>query len=94
MPEKRLCDEYGLVNLLQLIPNMRYYYRQKGYIHREPLAGKLHGRFGRAGGGSGHSAAASPDPTAGSAPDTTGDRSDGRGGPRRWSKSTAGAGWA
>jgi group II intron reverse transcriptase/maturase len=33
LPEKRLYGEYGLVNLLQLIPSMRDYYRQKGYIH-------------------------------------------------------------
>jgi group II intron reverse transcriptase/maturase len=33
LPEKRLYGEYGLVNLLQLIPSMRGYYRQKGYIH-------------------------------------------------------------
>jgi len=33
LPETRLYGEYGLVNLLQLIPSMRDYYRQKGYIH-------------------------------------------------------------
>lgn len=33
LPEKRLYGEYGLVNLLQLIPSMRDYYRQKGYTH-------------------------------------------------------------
>jgi RNA-directed DNA polymerase len=33
LPEKRLYGEYGLVNLLQLIPSMRDYYRQKGYSH-------------------------------------------------------------
>jgi RNA-directed DNA polymerase len=33
LPETRLYGEYGLVNLLQLIPSMREYYRQKGYIH-------------------------------------------------------------
>jgi group II intron reverse transcriptase/maturase len=33
LPDKRLYGEYGLVNLLQLIPSMRDYYRQKGYIH-------------------------------------------------------------
>jgi group II intron reverse transcriptase/maturase len=33
LPEKRLYGKYGLVNLLQLIPSMREYYRQKGYIH-------------------------------------------------------------
>src|SRR6266545_5291104 len=33
LPEKRLYGEYGLVNLLQLIPSMREYYRQKGYTH-------------------------------------------------------------
>ena len=31
LPETRLYGEYGLVNLLQLIPSMRDYYRQKGY---------------------------------------------------------------
>jgi hypothetical protein len=30
---ERLYGEYALVNLLQLIPSMRDYYRQKGYIH-------------------------------------------------------------
>jgi RNA-directed DNA polymerase len=33
LPETRLYGEYGLVNLLQLIPSMRDYYRQKGYTH-------------------------------------------------------------
>src|SRR6266496_1406788 len=33
LPETRLYGEYGLVNLLQLIPSMREYYRQKGYTH-------------------------------------------------------------
>jgi RNA-directed DNA polymerase len=33
LPETRLYREYGLVNLLQLIPSMREYYRQKGYTH-------------------------------------------------------------
>ncbi|MCA1822451.1 MAG: group II intron reverse transcriptase/maturase [Pseudonocardia sp.] len=33
LPETRLYGEYGLVNLLQLIPSMHDYYRQKGYIH-------------------------------------------------------------
>lgn len=33
LPETRLYGEYGLVNLLQLIPSMRDYYRQKGYSH-------------------------------------------------------------
>jgi RNA-directed DNA polymerase len=33
LPEKRLYGEYRLVNLLQLIPSMRDYYRQKGYSH-------------------------------------------------------------
>lgn len=33
LPETRLYGEYGLVNLLQLIPSMRDYYRRKGYIH-------------------------------------------------------------
>lgn len=33
LPETRLYGEYGLVNLLQLIPGMREYYRQKGYSH-------------------------------------------------------------
>jgi RNA-directed DNA polymerase len=33
LPETRLYGEYGLVNLLQLIPSMRDYYRQKGFIH-------------------------------------------------------------
>lgn len=33
LPETRLYGEFGLVNLLQLIPSMRDYYRQKGYIH-------------------------------------------------------------
>jgi RNA-directed DNA polymerase len=33
LPEKLLYSEYGLVNLLQLIPSMRDYYRQKGYTH-------------------------------------------------------------
>ena len=29
----KLYRELGLVNLLQLIPSMESYYRQKGYIH-------------------------------------------------------------
>jgi group II intron reverse transcriptase/maturase len=33
LPETRLYGEYGLVNLLQLIPSMREYYRQKGYTN-------------------------------------------------------------
>lgn len=33
LPETRLYGEYGLVNLLQLIPSMRDYYRRKGYTH-------------------------------------------------------------
>ena len=33
LPETRLYGEYGLVNLLQLIPSMREYYRRKGYTH-------------------------------------------------------------
>jgi RNA-directed DNA polymerase len=33
LPETRLYGEYDLVNLLQLIPSMRDYYRQKGYTH-------------------------------------------------------------
>jgi RNA-directed DNA polymerase len=33
LPEARLYGEYGLVNLLQLIPSMREYYRQKDYTH-------------------------------------------------------------
>ena len=33
LPETRLYGEYGLVNLLQLIPSMRDYYRRKGHIH-------------------------------------------------------------
>lgn len=33
LPETRLYGEYGLVNLLQLIPSMREHYRQKGYTH-------------------------------------------------------------
>jgi RNA-directed DNA polymerase len=33
LPETRLYGEFGLVNLLQLIPSMREYYRRKGYIH-------------------------------------------------------------
>jgi len=33
LPETRLYGEYGLVNLLQLIPSMREYYRQKGYTY-------------------------------------------------------------
>jgi group II intron reverse transcriptase/maturase len=33
LPETRLYGEYGLVNLLQLSPSMRDYYRQKGYSH-------------------------------------------------------------
>jgi RNA-directed DNA polymerase len=33
LPETRLYGEYVLVNLLQLIPSMRDYYRQKGYTH-------------------------------------------------------------
>lgn len=33
LPETRLYGEYGLVNLLQLIPSMRDYYRRKGYSH-------------------------------------------------------------
>jgi len=32
LPERRLYGELGLVNLLQLIPSMQGYYRQKGYI--------------------------------------------------------------
>lgn len=31
LPERRLYGELGLVNLLQLIPSMESYYRQKGY---------------------------------------------------------------
>lgn len=31
LPERRLYGELGLVNLLQLIPSMQSYYRQKGY---------------------------------------------------------------
>jgi RNA-directed DNA polymerase len=31
LPERRLYGELGLVNLLQLIPSMQDYYRQKGY---------------------------------------------------------------
>jgi RNA-directed DNA polymerase len=31
LPERRLYGELGLVNLLQLIPSMEGYYRQKGY---------------------------------------------------------------
>jgi hypothetical protein len=33
LPETRIYGEYGLVNLLQLIPSMRDYYREKGYAH-------------------------------------------------------------
>jgi RNA-directed DNA polymerase len=32
LPERRLYGELGLVNLLQLIPSMESYYRQKGYV--------------------------------------------------------------
>jgi RNA-directed DNA polymerase len=32
LPERRLYGELGLVNLLQLIPSMENYYRQKGYV--------------------------------------------------------------
>lgn len=32
LPERRLYGELGLVNLLQLIPSMQGYYRQKGYV--------------------------------------------------------------
>jgi len=32
LPERRLYGELGLVNLLQLIPSMQTYYRQKGYV--------------------------------------------------------------
>jgi RNA-directed DNA polymerase len=32
LPERRLYGELGLVNLLQLIPSMDSYYRQKGYV--------------------------------------------------------------
>lgn len=32
LPERRLYGELGLVNLLQLIPSMQNYYRQKGYV--------------------------------------------------------------
>lgn len=32
LPERRLYGELGLVNLLQLIPSMEDYYRQKGYL--------------------------------------------------------------
>nr|WP_276978029.1 group II intron maturase-specific domain-containing protein [Ferrimicrobium acidiphilum] len=31
LPERQLYGEFGLVNLLQLIPSMEDYYRQKGY---------------------------------------------------------------
>ncbi len=31
LPERRLYGELGLVNLLQLVPSMEGYYRQKGY---------------------------------------------------------------
>ena len=31
LPDRRLYGELGLVNLLQLIPSMENYYRQKGY---------------------------------------------------------------
>jgi group II intron reverse transcriptase/maturase len=31
LPERRLYGELGLINLLQLIPSMESYYRQKGY---------------------------------------------------------------
>jgi len=60
LPDRRLYGELGLVNLLQLIPSMENYYRQKGLIR--PLAGKLHERFGRAGGGSGHAVRRLPRP--------------------------------
>jgi RNA-directed DNA polymerase len=32
VPARRLYGELGLVNLLQLIPSMDSYYRQKGYV--------------------------------------------------------------
>jgi len=32
LPDRRLYGELGLVNLLQLIPSMESYYRQKGLI--------------------------------------------------------------
>jgi hypothetical protein len=31
LPKPKLYQELGLVNLLQLIPSMESYYRQKGY---------------------------------------------------------------
>ena len=31
LPRKKLYGELGLVNLLQLVPSMAGYYRQKGY---------------------------------------------------------------
>lgn len=31
LPRQRLSGELGLVNLLQLVPSMEGYYRQKGY---------------------------------------------------------------
>jgi RNA-directed DNA polymerase len=32
LPDRRLYGELGLVNLLQLIPSMESYYRQKGLV--------------------------------------------------------------
>jgi hypothetical protein len=32
LPDRRLYGELGLVNLLQLIPSMENYYRQKGLV--------------------------------------------------------------
>ena len=34
LPDRRLYGELGLVNLLQLIPSMESYYRQKGLVSR------------------------------------------------------------
>ena len=34
LPDRRLYGELGLVNLLQLIPSMHSYYRQKGLVER------------------------------------------------------------
>ena len=63
LPDRRLYGELGLVNLLQLIPSMHNYYRQKGLCPVRAACGKTARAVRKGGRRQRLITATSPDPT-------------------------------